>query len=309
MAETDNTGAVTWQGSYEAFGKRTQEYGGTDDRQRANTKEEDPTGLLDEGFRFRDLTTGVFLTKDPAGFIDGPNVYTYVNQNPWSKFDPEGLYWGEGGVNWTGNNILNAGVIKQSYQLTSGANYHTLRGWGEGFVGVVGMVTLPIDAAENLTGIKGGVEGVGKTVGKKVVEHFAEKEGTEYLTKVAEDANKASKAKNATKAENTAKDTSNDGKKIPNSELQAPPTKRGNAPTGHDGHPVELHHRGQKPDSPLDEMTRTEHQGKGNFKKNHENTGQHPSEINRKAWKTEKKQYWNTQWDGGRFNNTQSRGN
>jgi len=53
--------------------------------------EEDPTGLLNEGFRYRDLDAGVFITKDPAGFIDGPNVYTYVSQNPWTKFDPEGL--------------------------------------------------------------------------------------------------------------------------------------------------------------------------------------------------------------------------
>ena len=40
---------------------------------------------------YRDLETGVFLTRDPAGFVDGPNVYTYVSQNPWTKFDPEGL--------------------------------------------------------------------------------------------------------------------------------------------------------------------------------------------------------------------------
>ena len=25
------------------------------------------------------------------GFVDGPNLYTYVVQNPWTKFDPEGL--------------------------------------------------------------------------------------------------------------------------------------------------------------------------------------------------------------------------
>jgi hypothetical protein len=31
------------------------------------------------------------MTKDPAGFVDGPNLYAYVRQNPWSKFDPEGL--------------------------------------------------------------------------------------------------------------------------------------------------------------------------------------------------------------------------
>lgn len=90
--KTNVAGAITWQSSYEAFGKRTQEQGSTQDRQKANTKEEDPTGLLNEGFRYRDLETGSFITRDPAGFVDGLNLYTYVNQNPWSKFDPEGLY-------------------------------------------------------------------------------------------------------------------------------------------------------------------------------------------------------------------------
>lgn len=89
--KTNGAGAITWQSSYEAFGKRTQEQGSTQDRQKANTKEEDPTGLLNEGFRYRDLETGSFITRDPAGFVDGPNLYTYVRQNPWSKFDPEGL--------------------------------------------------------------------------------------------------------------------------------------------------------------------------------------------------------------------------
>lgn len=42
-------------------------------------------------FAERDLETGVFLSRDPAGFVDGPNVYSYVKQNPWSAFDPEGL--------------------------------------------------------------------------------------------------------------------------------------------------------------------------------------------------------------------------
>ncbi|MCW1917126.1 hypothetical protein OJ996_26325, partial [Luteolibacter sp. GHJ8] len=52
---------------------------------------EDPTGLLNEGHRYRDLEAGVFISRDPAGFVDGPNVYAYVRQNPWSAFDPEGL--------------------------------------------------------------------------------------------------------------------------------------------------------------------------------------------------------------------------
>ena len=35
----------------------------------------------------------MFITRDPLGFVDGPNVYTYVAQNPWTKFDPKGLWF------------------------------------------------------------------------------------------------------------------------------------------------------------------------------------------------------------------------
>ena len=65
---------------------------------------------LNEGFRYRDLENGVFLSRDPAGFVDGPNVYTYVKQNPWTAWDPEGLaseaeqYWKEQGTD--SNNSL-----------------------------------------------------------------------------------------------------------------------------------------------------------------------------------------------------------
>lgn len=91
------------------------------------------------------------------------------------------------------------------------------------------------------------------------------------------------------------------GNKIPNKKLKAPPSKRGNAPIGSDDYPVELHHRGQKPDSLLDEMTRTDHRLGDNYKKNHPNTGQNPSNIDRKQWKKEQKDYWNKEWDDGRF--------
>lgn len=91
VAQTDDSGDLTWQASYEGFGTRPVEEGTNLDRQRANTKDEDPTGLLNEGMRYRDLDTGVFLTRDPLGFADGPNVYTYVRQNPWTFFDPLGL--------------------------------------------------------------------------------------------------------------------------------------------------------------------------------------------------------------------------
>jgi RHS repeat-associated protein len=91
VAQSDASGALTWTASYEAYGKRPVETGSNVDRQRGNTKEEDPTGLLNEGFRYRDLETGTWLSRDPAGFVDGPNLYAYVRQNPWTLWDPEGL--------------------------------------------------------------------------------------------------------------------------------------------------------------------------------------------------------------------------
>ncbi|MEM0965311.1 MAG: RHS repeat-associated core domain-containing protein [Verrucomicrobiota bacterium] len=100
VAATDSSGSLTYQAAYEAFGTHGNSAGSREwddgsvenDRQRANTKDEDPTGLLNEGFRYRDLQTGTFITRDPLGHVDGPNVYTYVTQNPWTFFDPLGLY-------------------------------------------------------------------------------------------------------------------------------------------------------------------------------------------------------------------------
>lgn len=92
VAKTDSSGDLTWKASYEAFGERTNEDGDNPDRQRANTREETDWGALYENMRWRDIETGMYLTRDPAGFVDGPNLYAYVNQNPWSKFDPLGLY-------------------------------------------------------------------------------------------------------------------------------------------------------------------------------------------------------------------------
>ena len=91
LAKTDAAETTTWQANYEAFGTRTAENGTDQERQRANTKDEDPHGLLNEGMRYRDLEAGVFITRDPLGFVDGPNAYTYVIQNPWTFFDPYGL--------------------------------------------------------------------------------------------------------------------------------------------------------------------------------------------------------------------------
>jgi RHS repeat-associated protein len=97
IARSDETGSLTSFALYEAYGTRPYEWEaagtlGDPDRQKANTKEEETDlNLLNEGMRYRDLETGVFLTRDPIGYGDGPNVYCYVHCNPITKFDPLGL--------------------------------------------------------------------------------------------------------------------------------------------------------------------------------------------------------------------------
>lgn len=66
--------------------------------------------------------------------------------------------------------------------------------------------------------------------------------------------------------------------------------KQGKAPIGNDGHPVELHHNGQKPNGELVPMTRTEHRGQGNFSKNHPYRGR--SRIDRSKFKKIREQFW-----------------
>lgn len=57
-----------------------------------------------------------------------------------------------------------------------------------------------------------------------------------------------------------------------------------------DGQPVELHHVGQEMDSPLAELTRTEHRGEGNYSVLHE-AGKE-STINRNVFNAEKEAHW-----------------
>ena len=67
---------------------------------------------------------------------------------------------------------------------------------------------------------------------------------------------------------------------------------QGKAPLDKDGKPVELHHEGQPQNGQLKEMTQEEHRGGDNFKKNHTNTGQEPSQIDRSEAAKARRQHW-----------------
>ena len=48
-------------------------------------------GLIYFGFRYYDPSISRWISKDPAGFIDGPNLYAYCHNNPLNCSDPFGL--------------------------------------------------------------------------------------------------------------------------------------------------------------------------------------------------------------------------
>lgn len=66
--------------------------------------------------------------------------------------------------------------------------------------------------------------------------------------------------------------------------------KKGKAPLDRDGKPIELHHIGQRNDSPLAELTGKEHRSGGNDTILHDKTKE--SEINRTEFKKEKEEHW-----------------
>ncbi|MFC1809099.1 RHS repeat-associated core domain-containing protein, partial [Candidatus Omnitrophota bacterium] len=76
---------------YDAFGNIRSESGDVDNVYQFSTKEADTTtGLVYFGVRYYDPRIGRWITKDPMGMIDGPNLYAYVGNNPVNFVD----YWG-----------------------------------------------------------------------------------------------------------------------------------------------------------------------------------------------------------------------
>jgi RHS repeat-associated protein len=185
VAQSDIDGTTTWAASYQADGRRTAEAGTNIERHRACTKEQDPTGLLNEGFRYRDMETGTFISRDPLGLVDGPNVYCYVRQNPWTHWDPEGL-WGIGDSNGP--------VLDYLWDLGGGV----VDGGIEAVEGMGHAVAHPINTA---AAVKDGVlavkDGIGELSSALDAGHVTWGEiGTAYgdgLTEVASDPAKVGK--------------------------------------------------------------------------------------------------------------------
>ena len=87
---TSSTGAVTLTREYDLWGNPVQ--GSATPSYAYTGREWDPeSSLYYYRARYYDPTVGRFLRGDPFGYLDGPNVYSYVGNNPLTYRDPLGL--------------------------------------------------------------------------------------------------------------------------------------------------------------------------------------------------------------------------
>jgi len=102
VALTDASGDVVERYAYDAYGSTSimDETGiplsdsAVDNPYMFTGRSLDPeTGLYYYRARMYNPETGRFMSKDPLGMVNGPNMYTYVNNNPLNFIDPEGKIW------------------------------------------------------------------------------------------------------------------------------------------------------------------------------------------------------------------------
>jgi RHS repeat-associated protein len=92
VALTSSVGAVLKTDRYAAFGATESSTGASANNRLANTKERSASiGLDNHGFRYYDPVIGRYISRDPIGYMDGPNVYAHVRSNPINRYDPLGL--------------------------------------------------------------------------------------------------------------------------------------------------------------------------------------------------------------------------
>ena len=97
---SDNNGNLVTTYYYDVFGDFTESGTFTDNPYKFTGRRYDPeSDLYFYRARMYSPSLGRFMQTDPVGYVDGPNLYTYVNNNPLGWIEPLGLaYLAERGL-------------------------------------------------------------------------------------------------------------------------------------------------------------------------------------------------------------------
>ncbi|MES2199811.1 MAG: RHS repeat-associated core domain-containing protein [Chlamydiota bacterium] len=90
IALLSSTGEIVARYQIDAFGKEIATPSSPENPWRFSSKRQEE-GLVFFGLRFYDLALERWLTPDPSGFADGPNLYAYVGNSPLNRLDLFGL--------------------------------------------------------------------------------------------------------------------------------------------------------------------------------------------------------------------------
>ncbi len=92
-ALADNAGNVTARGGYDVFGAPVAVSGSVGQPFGFTGREHDlDSGLVYARARYLNVAAARWDRADPMGFVDGTNVYSYVNENPARFVDPTGKF-------------------------------------------------------------------------------------------------------------------------------------------------------------------------------------------------------------------------
>jgi RHS repeat-associated protein len=256
LAASDESGNATWQALSESFGKTYIEQGSAAqiNLRLPGQYWDAETGTHYNQQRDYDPGKGRYIQSDPLGLYDGVNTFAYGYSNPLENIDPTG----EAVPVWVYARCV-AGCKAMDAMLAAVKSECDPRTLGDCMVECLnpfnwfgGSKARAVNRAKppKLDVTIGSDLGPGKGMAKapsKIDRKIFDKERKNYWKKEAEN--------------NSPKYSADDLARM----------KKGKAPTGPDGHPMELHHNDRTMTGGLTPMSRTDHRLGDNYKINHPN--------------------------------------
>ena len=132
---------------------------------------------MNEGRRYRDIEMMRFTSPDPLEYIDGLNCYIYCGNNPWGRFDPDGL------ADEDISGIRVWGWVGYSAYSTNAGTFEQQKLWSDRAEMAADAVTIVGGAGGLKIGVKEAIKNVAKNI-KKVFKEFSKKSSKKVVEKI-----------------------------------------------------------------------------------------------------------------------------